>query len=111
MPTISIDYGFLGKEGTVARESIGSTVLPIIIVKDRKSRGIWAIPTWTKGTVNPHASAAIVRVLDSTGYKRIILKSDQENAMRALQTQAKIKCGGESVPMVFAGVKSFRKSL
>ena len=98
LPTISIDYGFLGSEGTVQRDSIGSNSLPILIVKDRLSRCIWARPTPQKGTANPYAGAEIVRILDSTGYKRLVLKTDQEPAIVALAREVKHGWTGEIVP-------------
>ena len=97
-PAISIDYGFFGTKEQVKDKEIGSSKLPILVVKDRKSKMIWAHPVPAKGTEDPYAFNCLVRDLDDTGYKRIILKDDQEPAVKAVGIAAKIKWKGEVVP-------------
>ena len=97
-PVISMDYGFFGTDEQVKEKDIGSTKLPILVVKDRRSKAIWAHPVPEKGAEDPYAFNCLVRDLDDTGYKRIILKDDQEPAIKAVGQAAKVKWKGEIVP-------------
>jgi len=72
--------------------------LPIMVIKDRASRGIWAHPVPTKGLVDPYGWKRLVGTLDEMGYRRIILKSDQERSMRAVCMEAKRGFKGDLVP-------------
>ena len=98
IPTISVDYGFMGKEGELGAKEVGSSLLPILIVKDRRSKAIWSVPVPAKGTTHPYPARALVNILDSMGYKRVILKSDQEASIKALCEVVKNGWRGEVVP-------------
>ena len=50
LPTIAIDYGFLGSADEPA---VG---LPILVVKDRWSKAVWAFPVPAKGVEHPPRS-------------------------------------------------------
>jgi hypothetical protein len=68
IPVISLDYGFFGTpEGSKERE-IGSTKLPILIMKDRSSKAIWSNPVPAKGIEDPHALLTVIKNLDEAGY-------------------------------------------
>ena len=100
IPTISCDYGFFGAEGELVGTEIGSSTLPILVIKDRRPPGSGAIashPVPQKG-VHVHATSAMLADLDAFGYKRVILKSDQENALKALCREVKNGWSGEIVP-------------
>ena len=59
-------------------------------MKDKSSKAIWSNPVPCKGTEDPYALQIILKNLDETGYKKVILKSDQEPAIKALVEAAKI---------------------
>ncbi len=91
LPTVSCDYGFFGEPGEICSGEMGSSTLPILVVKDRQPPGSGAIashPVPQKG-VHVHASASMLSDLDAFGYKRVILKSDQEPSLRALCAEVK----------------------
>ena len=79
IPTISVDYGFFGQP-----EDKAHCTLPVLIVRDRKSKGIWSHPVPAKGVTHPYPAKALMADLDFMGYKRVILKSDQEPSIIAL---------------------------
>ena len=47
-PVISIDYGFFGTKKQIKDKEVGSSKLPVLVAKDRKSEVIWA-PCSCKG--------------------------------------------------------------
>ena len=82
IPTISIDYAFMNsKEADEASQ-------PIIVLKDRRSGTIKAHLVEEKG-VNAYAIKRIGQDIGLLGYKRIILKSDNEPAIIALKDAIK----------------------
>jgi thiol-disulfide isomerase/thioredoxin len=92
VPVVTVDYGFFGSDG-IARD--GDT--PTLVVKDRKSKNTWGHPVQHKG-VNDYAVGKLVEDLNNLGYKKVVLKSDQEPAIVALCRQAKANFQGEVVP-------------
>lgn len=92
MPTISIDYFFFGDEANPA------TNLPVLVVKDRKSGAVFSHPVPSKGVDHPYGSTQLLKDLESTGYKRIALKGDQEPSIQALIQQVKNGFTGEIIP-------------
>ena len=90
--TISIDYGFFGSEESPDKE------IPVLVVKDRRSKALWAHLVPSKGVENPHVYRSLFKDLNSTGYKKIILKSDQEPAITALAAKATEEWHGEVIP-------------
>ena len=50
-----------------------------------------------KGAENPYGVRCLVKVLDRLGYKRVFLKSDQENPIKALVSKAKKQWSGEAL--------------
>ena len=93
IPTISLDYGFFGQPGDVAHNS-----LPVLVLRDRQSKAVWSHPVPSKGVSHPYPAKAIMNDLDFTGYKRIILKSDQEPSITALVSAVKHRWHGEVIP-------------
>eukprot|EP00435_Cladocopium_sp_Y103_P027107 s1055_g6.t1 len=91
VPTISVDYMFLGDEST------RDTDLPVLVVRDRRTKAVWAHPVPAKGVENPFAARQLLKDVESTGYKRVILKGDQEPSVQALLQQVKNGFKGECV--------------
>ena len=52
--------------------------LAVLIVRDRKSKGIWSHPVRAKGVTHSCPAKTPMTDLDFMGYKRVIFKSDQE---------------------------------
>ena len=107
IPTISYDYGFFTKKvesGAVCQSTVGAgheatlQTLPILIVKDRRSKAVWAHPVPCKGTEHPYPAKAALRDLEMTGYKRVIGKSDQEASILKLINEIKHGWKGELIP-------------
>ena len=83
VPTISIDYAFLGESGAQ-----DDKLQPMIVMKDRKSGTIKAHLVEEKG-VNAYAIKRVGQDIGLLGYKRIIFKSDNEPAIIALKEAIK----------------------
>ena len=62
---------------------------PILVIKDDRSGGIWALPTDRKGRGGLNIVARIVEVINSLGYARIVLKSDQESSIVDLSSEVR----------------------
>ena len=88
-----MDYGFFGQP-----EDRSHDTLPVLIVRDRKRKGIWSHPVPSKGVVHPYPARALMADLDFMGYKRVILKSDQEPSIVALCDAVENGWHGEIVP-------------
>ena len=89
VPTISMDYGFFGTENESDHEH------PVLILHDRESKERCSHPVPSKGIVHPYPAKAVVSFLNRLGYKKAILKSDQEPAIVALGRAVKNQWGGE----------------
>ena len=98
LPFISFDYGYFGLPGEIQEKVIGSSKLPIMIIKDRHSKTIFSHPVPAKGIEDPYAAQQLLRDLDMMGYRRIVLKCDQEDPIKAVADHVKSKWSGEVVP-------------
>ena len=67
----------------------------VLVMVDRRTKCHWSIAVPSKGTGDPYPVKALVKALDSTGYREVILKSDQEPSCVALTDAAKTewRCG------------------
>ena len=79
-------------------EDAAQNTLPDLIVRDRRSKGIWSHPVPSTGVMHPCPARALMADLDFMGYKRIILKSDQEPIIIALCDAVNNGWHGEIVP-------------
>ena len=93
-PVISMDWCRLGQKGD-------AKCLPVLAVKDSASGSVFAhgapgmaIAT---GEYGEHTIKAVVGDVDSLGYKRILLKSDQQPSIKVLQQHVKEVWTGEVV--------------
>jgi hypothetical protein len=75
MPTIGIDYCFMGD-----REHEAPGTLPILVGRDMRSKHTWSTCVPCKGS-DAWVVTEMVKLLDHLGYKRINFKSDQEPAI------------------------------
>ena len=83
VPTVSVDYAFLGETGKETDK-----LQPMIVMKDRRSGTIRAHLVEEKG-VNQYAIKRMGQDLALLGYKKIIMKSDNEPALVALKQAVK----------------------
>ena len=79
VPTIMSDYGFMGQDDGKS--------LPMLCIKDRRTKRVAATFLESKGNT-PYGVKFFENFLRSTGYKRVINKSDGEPGMVSLKTKA-----------------------
>ena len=68
--------------------------MPILVAKDRKTKVVRARVVPQKG-VQAYAVKVLGGIVDSLGYKRVLLKSDQEPAILSLKERVKNESGVE----------------
>ena len=78
IPVVSIDYMYMTEENQ------GEMGMPILVFRDRESKWITANVVPAKGE-NGYAIKRLAQDVEYLGYKRIILKSDEENPIMALK--------------------------
>ena len=64
VPTVSVDFGFFGLPEDRAHDT-----LPVLIVGDCKSRGIWSHPVPSKGVTHLYPARALVADPDFMGVQ------------------------------------------
>ena len=78
-PTVSVDCGFFGQPEDRAHDTF-----PVLVVRDRKGKGIWSHPVPSTGVTHPFPARALMADVDFMVYRRVILKSDQEPSIVTL---------------------------
>ena len=78
VPVVSFDYMYMTSRGQDASS-------PILVVKDHYQGGVWAMVALRKGAHTTHMAARIAEIIREAGYKKCVLKCDQEPAIRELQ--------------------------
>ena len=58
---------------------------------------MWAHPVPAKGIENPFGAKQLLKDIESTGYKKVNLKGDQEPSIRAIMQQVKNGFQGECI--------------
>ena len=104
-PVVSLDYGFFGAPGEIPADSVGGSKMPVLVVRDRFTKGIFTHLVPSKGTEHFYPQAALLRDVKFLGYSRLVLKSDQEPSILALANAVKntltsngVDCQLESSP-------------
>ena len=82
IPEVVFDYCFLGAEGEEETTAIQ-------VAKDRRTRMIFAHMVPRKGLTHMHGAIEMVKDIEKLGYKEVILKSDNEPALRSVQEEVK----------------------
>ena len=72
-------------------------MLPIVIVKDRRSGLVASHPVPSKGIGHPHAAKALLRDVERTGYSRLVFRYDQEPFAMALCAAVRDAWSGKAV--------------
>ena len=78
LPEVGADYAYLGPEGAQ---------VTLLVVKDKKTGCLGATQVPNKG-VEPYSQAFLVGWLRGLGYKRLVMRSDNERALLALLRSA-----------------------
>ena len=82
---------------------------PVLVVRDRKSKGIWSHPVPSTGVTHPFPARALMADVDFVEYRRVILKSDQKPSIVALCDAVKNGWHGDTVPEASPKGESKRK--
>ena len=88
-PVVSLDDGFFGAPGEIPADSVGGSKMPVLVVRDRFTKGIFTHLVPSKGTEHFYPEAALLRDVKFLGYSRLVLKSDQEPSILALANAVK----------------------
>ena len=73
---------------------------PILVIKARISGGVWALPVTRKGPYLTNVVQRINNIINSVGCPKLVLKSDQEPAMIALQKEVRKELWNEVVDIM-----------
>ena len=82
IPEIVLDYVFLASADD-------EETIPIQVARDRRTQMLFAHVVPRKGMVSQHGADAMEKDIEKLGYKEIILKSDGEPAIKAVQDEVK----------------------
>ena len=88
VPVVGLDYMFMTDRQRKEEES-GS---PILVIKDEKLKMVFAHVVPSKGR-DKYAIERMSKGLDMLGHKKVILKSDGENAIQSLKSSVKDESG------------------
>ena len=91
IPTVCMDYGFLGSEGDGGSDHEH----PVLVMVDRASKMKGSFPVPCKGIAHPYPAKIVTTFLNKLGYTKVILKSDQEPSIVALGRAVKAQWEGE----------------
>ena len=80
VPQIVFDYAFMAAEGE-------EETVAIQVAKDRRSRMIFAHMVPKRGLASMHGAEDMIKDIAKLGYKEVILKSDNEPALRSVQEE------------------------
>ena len=89
IPVISIDYGFFGAPGELPSDAVGGAKMPVLVVRDRKSKALFAHLVPSKGVEHFYPEQALCRDVKFLGYPSVVIKSDQEPAIKAVAETVK----------------------
>ena len=90
VPEVVFDYGFMGAEGE-------EDTIAIQVAKDRRSRAVFAHVVPRKGVTHTHGAEELIKDLEKLGYDEVILKSDGEPALRAVQEEVRRRRGRTTI--------------
>ena len=95
VPVLAMDYAFMkerivneANESDDKADEVGEA--KFLVMKDSKSKYTFGIPVPTKGVDDQHwAVKRLLQAIDFLGYPHIVLKCDQESALKAVIESAK----------------------
>ncbi|CAJ1443813.1 unnamed protein product, partial [Effrenium voratum] len=97
LPIISMDYFWMGKDSKNRDVPDPEGELPSLQIKDEHTGFVWASVVPAKGA-DLYAVNFAIQSVEESGYRRIVLKSDNESSIKALKSA--IKEGIKSVEIV-----------
>jgi hypothetical protein len=80
VPHIHVDYGFLGTE-----EDEEKMIIQVARSEESRALLVHAVPR--KGLAHVHGAEQLIRDIEELGYKKVILKADNEPATHALREE------------------------
>jgi len=89
VPVISMDYGYLGDRparGPGGAAVVDPMLMPILAVKDQQSKAVLSVPCEAKGLSN-NVAKMVAEWIVFLGHSRVIVKGDQEPALRSVQQE------------------------
>lgn len=89
VPVVSIDYGFFGSPGELPADAVGGQKMPVLIMRDRQSKTLQTLLVPSKGVEHFYPEQALCRGIKLLGYPSLVLKSDQEPAIKAVAEAVK----------------------
>lgn len=89
VPVVSIDYGFFGSPGELPADAVGGQKMPVLIMRDRQSKTLQTFLVPSKGVEHFYPEQALCRGIKLLGYPSLVLKSDQEPAIKAVAEAVK----------------------
>ena len=84
LPQIGADYWFCGGTDTEREDQ------PVLVIYERTMKPVFGHRVTQKGVTDAIADQ-VVRDLDSTGFKRVVVKTDSENPVTALLREVKAR--------------------
>ena len=95
VPTLSLDYAFMG--GPTADGAGRAVDMPILVTKCSADRWVTSDPVPAKGTsIHAYGARCLAEAIVQTGFPKLILKSDDEAAIKELKREA-VKLAREEV--------------
>ena len=73
---------------------------PILVIKGRISGGVWALPVTRKGPYLNNVVQRISNIITSVGRPKMVIKSDQEPAMVAVQKEVRKELSSEIIEIM-----------
>ena len=90
VPEIAFDHAFI-------RSSDEDENLAILVVKDRRTRLVFSHVVPRKGVVHDHSATQLLADLRLLGYNEVILKCDEEPALKAVQGEVQRRFEGTAI--------------
>ena len=79
-----MDYMYMTK-----KPSEEELMHPILVIKERVTDGVWAVPLIRKGTFKSNVVSQVTSIINSVGSPKVIIKSDQEPSMVDIQMETR----------------------
>ena len=103
LPIVSMDYFWMGRDSKNRPEVEPEGELPSLQVKDEYTGYMWCSVVPAKGADN-YAVNFVIQCLEESGYRRLVLKSDNENSIKSLKEA--VKKGIKTVEIVLEESKT-----
>ncbi len=101
MPRLFFDYGFLTEGGQLVDEMKlneivdSKKVVTFLAAFDSRSGSLCATQVTSKGGVDKYAIKKLARWIDRLGYKKCMIATDNENAVKVFARRVKANCSAD----------------